>query len=240
MNLVLLKHFSFDDESALISWATRNGHSASVLYPPELTIYPEPDTFDMLIILGGPMSVYEEAQYPWLKPEKQFVKRAMEQHKKVLGICLGAQMIAELAGGRVYRHAHKEIGWHRVERTGQSHGLFPLPDTFTSFQWHGDVFELPEGAVHLARSAACPHQAFALGPHILGVQFHLETSPACIESMLKHWSAELIEGPYIQSAADIRSGLSRSEASAGLLHRILDRLGAIQSRQSFTSRIVPS
>ncbi|WP_027091317.1 type 1 glutamine amidotransferase [Cohnella thermotolerans] len=231
MRILMLKHFSFDDESAIAGWAERKGHPYTLIEPPEQGTLPDLDSFDLLIILGGPMSVYEESRYPWLVREKRFIRSAAGAGKAVLGICLGGQLLAETLGGSVYRNVHKEIGFHPIGRTAIKHPLFEgMPERFHSYQWHGDAFELPPGAERLAYSDACPNQAFAYGPNILGLQFHLETTPACIEEMLHRWSDELKEAPYIQDAGRIREQLARTRDSHAMLHGILDnfeKVGAL-------------
>ncbi|WP_336743603.1 type 1 glutamine amidotransferase [Paenibacillus sp. y28] len=195
-----------------------------VHYVPEEPHLPPLNSFDVLVILGGPMSVYQENEFGWLIEEKQLVQKAMQAGKKVLGICFGAQMLAELLGGRVYRNEWKEIGWHEVVRTGYPHPFLKgLPERFYSYQWHGDCFDLPEGAVHLASSEACRNQAFAYGEHVLALQFHLETSPECIAEMLRRWGGELTEGPFVQEAEHIRGQISRSGDSMQYLHGILNQ-----------------
>ncbi|TBL72708.1 type 1 glutamine amidotransferase [Paenibacillus thalictri] len=224
MRVLLLRHFRFDDTSAIISWIRKNHYIETMLHPAEDDPLPELDTLDMLIVLGGPMSAYDEAGHPWLREEKQFIKAAVEAGKKVLGICLGAQLMAEALGGKVYRNTQKEIGWHPVHRTEAEHPLFDgIPVQFHSFQWHGDCFDLPPDALPLAYSAACQTQAFAYGKHALGLQFHLETTPACMETMLEKWTAELVDAPYIQKAGQILAQASRSEESHRMLSGILDR-----------------
>ncbi|WP_019006900.1 type 1 glutamine amidotransferase [Cohnella laeviribosi] len=223
MRLLLLKHFSFDDESAIVRWAEAKRFPYAVMDPSGGGPFPDMAAFDLLIVMGGPMSVYEESEYPWLRPEKTFIRQAIASGKAILGICLGGQMLAELLGGRVYRNKQKEIGFHPIERTDKTHPLLDgLPNRFYSFQWHGDAFDLPAGAVRLAFSEACANQAFAFGPHILGLQFHLETTAACMEAMLKRWSDQIRPAPYIQTAEQIRAQAERIEASHRMLHRILD------------------
>ncbi|MBD2867165.1 type 1 glutamine amidotransferase [Paenibacillus arenilitoris] len=227
MNILAFRHFDFDDDHAFAAWAAGEGHVWTVRDPSQGVDGDWlPDT-DLLIILGGPMSVYQESDHPWLIEEKAFVRQAMARGTKVLGICLGAQMVAELLGGEVYRNGQKEIGWHEVKRTAENHPwLADLPESFYSFQWHGDTFRLPEGAKLLACSEACAIQAFSYGDHVMGVQFHLETSPACIDTMLEKWRGELTDGPYIQSAEQIRGGYGRSGASWEMLRGILSRIGS--------------
>ncbi|MFC5700802.1 type 1 glutamine amidotransferase [Cohnella faecalis] len=229
MNIKVFKHFSFDDTGAFERWASHNGHTLDILDPAEGVRAEWLDGLDLLIILGGPMSVYEEELYPWLIEEKRFVGQAIELEKKILGICLGAQMLADVLGSKVYRHPCKEIGWHPINRSEDRHPwLAGLPERFHSFQWHGDTFELPTGATRLAGSDACSQQAFAYGDRVLGLQFHLETSPACMEVMLDRWADQLTDEPCIQSAERIRAETARSDASLRMLHGILDRI-ALQS-----------
>ncbi len=223
MRIAALRHYAFDDNYAFASWAHNEGHQLTMYDVAEGAALPSLNDFDLLVICGGPMSVYEESGYPWLREEKRLVRQAMDTGKFVLGICFGAQMLAELLGSPVYRNAHKEIGWHAVERTSEGHPCFEgMPGQFVSFQWHGDTFALPEGARLLARSEACGVQAFAFGERLLGLQFHLETTPVCLEQMLANWSNELVDGPYIQSAERIRGEAERSRQSIAWLHRILD------------------
>jgi len=224
LRLLLLKHFDFDDASAILTWAKQKGHDYEIIFVPEAPVMPDLSCFDCLILLGGPMSVYEEDRYDWLRPEKDYVHTAIEAGKMVLGICLGAQILAEILGGKVYRKEHKEIGWHLIQCTGAQHFLMNgLPDTFYSFQWHGDYIDAPEGATILAYSEACPVQAFSYGQRVLGLQFHLETTISCLVTMLERWTHDLQPAPYVQSADLIRRGAIRCEDSAGMLAQILER-----------------
>ncbi|MDF2963350.1 MAG: glutamine amidotransferase [Paenibacillus sp.] len=223
MRLLLLKHFVFDDPLFITTWADQKGYSVTAMYPPDTFTAPSLDSFDLLIILGGPMSAYQESEFPWLTDEKSFIKSAVAYGKKVLGICLGAQMLAEVVGGRVYRNSHKEIGWHPVVRNGIQHPLFSgIPDTFHSFHWHGDCFDIPDEAIPLAYSEACRIQAFAYGERALGLQFHLETTPSCMNTMLARWQHEIIEAPYIQSPRLILEQSGRSKISSEMLHQVLN------------------
>jgi len=159
------------------------------------------DLFDWLIILGGPMNVYEEDRYPWLADEKRFIEKAVRQEKRVLGICLGAQLIADVLGARVKRNRDKEIGWFPVLQieTGPRSNLFEyLPGTFLTFHWHGDTFDLPAGAILAARSEGCDHQAFVYGDRVVGLQFHLETTREGVEKLLRNCSADMTEGKFVQ------------------------------------------
>ncbi|WP_307719409.1 type 1 glutamine amidotransferase [Paenibacillus xylaniclasticus] len=227
VKVLAFKHYDFDDPTAFEQWAEQNGHQLRITDPAcGINIAWLADT-DLLIICGGPMSAYDDDKYEWLREEKAFIRKAVEQGIKILGICLGAQMLAEILGGKAYRHSVKEIGWHLISRTEDSHPWTSwMPDQFFSFQWHGDTFELPPGARWLARSEACGHQAFAWGDRVVGLQFHLETTPSCIEQMMDKWADEMVDAPYIHSAERIRAGYSRSEESFRMLHTMLDQIAA--------------
>ena len=164
-----------------------------------------------LIILGGPMSAHEEERYPFLKWEKTIIRTALKEGVPVLGVCLGAQLIAAATGAAVYRGNFKEIGWHPISVTpeGQMDSLLGyLPERPTVFQWHGDGFDLPAGAHRLASSVYYENQAFRIGRHVYGLQFHLEVTPAMIERWMEEHSKELAQVPYISPdkiRADTRS-----------------------------------
>jgi GMP synthase (glutamine-hydrolysing) len=148
---------------------------------------PEIDRYNGLVVLGGPMNVDDCERYPHLAVEAELIQQAIEQGIPVLGICLGAQLIAKALGARVHANGGKEIGWCDVAPTSAAKDD-PLFSDFAEmekiFQWHGDVFELPAGAVHLASSRRCPYQAFRYGTNVYGLQFHLEVDAPLIERWL--------------------------------------------------------
>jgi len=149
---------------------------------------PNVDKYDGLIILGGPMCLDQVESHPHLQTEIEAVRQAMQLHMPVLGICLGAQLIAAAVGARVYKNPVKEIGWYDVTPTeaGQSDPLFSkFAGTERIFQWHGDTFDIPHGAVNLATSPDCINQAFRWGDRTYGLQFHLEVDAALIHRWLK-------------------------------------------------------
>jgi len=163
------------------------------LRPLEVPLYePSPPTIDWgraaaLVVMGGPMNVDQTDRYPFLAEEVDWIKSAIDRQLPVLGVCLGSQLIAKALGARVYPGREKEIGWYPIELTSRAVGdpLFgPLPTRPTVFQWHGDTFDLPEGAELLATSEACAHQAFRHGEHVYALQFHVEVTGEIIESWL--------------------------------------------------------
>lgn len=153
-----------------------------------------------LIVLGGPMSVEDEAIYPFLRWEKRIIQAAIDEGVAILGVCLGAQLIASTLGTSVYQGPVKEIGWSSVSITphGQVDSLLGyLPENATVFQWHSDGFHLPSGAIRLASSINFENQAFRIGKTIYGLQFHLEVTPRMIERWIDERSKDLARAPYI-------------------------------------------
>lgn len=213
MKIHCLQHLKNDTLGNIGTWVSMKGHRLTKTLLYEKPVFPEPEEFDMLLIMGGTMSVYQEEEFPWLRPEKKFVKEAIDTGKPVLGSCFGAQLIAEVLGGKVTRNRFKEIGWYRVKALAGENasnkekilselpsGLFP---EFTAFMWHGDTFEIPAGAVRLFESEACNNQGFIHGENILGLQFHPEADRQWIGNLIEDSGHELVEGKYIQSKEQI-------------------------------------
>lgn len=149
---------------------------------------PNLDGYHGLVVLGGPMNVDQVADHPHLTTEVELIQQAIERDMPVLGICLGAQLTARALGASVRANPEKEIGWVDVELTEAGRGddvLGVFQERERIFQWHGDTFEIPAGAVHLAKSAACANQAFRFGSRVYGLQFHLEVDHALIERWLR-------------------------------------------------------
>jgi GMP synthase-like glutamine amidotransferase len=228
MRIHYLQHVPFEDPAGIFDWAATRGHTMSGTRLFDQHALPRPDSFDLLVVMGGPMGVSDVDEHPWLADEKRFLAAAFDAGAKAVGICLGAQLLAEALGARVYRHTCKEIGWFDVQRTPASAWcpLFDgLPEHFTAFHWHGDTFDLPAGAIHLAASAACASQAFSYEGRVIGLQFHLESTLESIARLCAHCSEELAAGPYIQSADAMFAAAERGcAATAPLMGRILDAL----------------
>ncbi|MHC1729836.1 MAG: type 1 glutamine amidotransferase [Syntrophobacteraceae bacterium] len=207
MRLHYIQHVAFEGLANIEGWARDLGWEISCTQLYRMEKLPDPEELDWLVVLGGPMNIYEEKEYSWLTAEKKFIAQAIKKNKIVLGICLGAQLIADVLGGRVVRNRHKEIGWFPVtvwEDGRNSHLFRGFPDEFLAFHWHGDTFSLPPGAAMLAESEACPAQAFSFNSgRVLGLQFHLESSAASVRSLIQNCSDELVEGKYIQGPDDI-------------------------------------
>ncbi|MBI2864666.1 MAG: type 1 glutamine amidotransferase [Chloroflexi bacterium] len=227
MRLHCLQHAAFEGPANIATWARARGHvvSASSFFAGEGL--PDIGAFDWLVVMGGPMSVYEEKEYPWLLAEKKLVHEAIAAGKAVLGVCLGAQIVAEVLGAAVYKNVYKEIGWHPVSLTPEARGssvFRGLPERFTAFHWHGDTFDLPAGCIRLAESEACRNQAFQHGKGVVGLQFHLESSPESVKLLVQNCRDEIVPGRYIQSAEDMLSTASRLQDLGNILGTFLDNI----------------
>lgn len=186
MNVLILKHVENEGPGLVEDYLIEKDISYQILDLSLSPCLPKPDRFSHIIILGGPMNVYEEEQYPFLKDEDLFIKEAIQRGKFILGICLGAQLISKALGAKVFKAPTKEIGWYEVSLTGwglQDPLFFNLPRTFPVFQWHEDTFEIPKSARLMATSTTVSHQAFQYGEKVYGLQFHLEVT----EEMIQEW-----------------------------------------------------
>ncbi len=184
----------------------------------------DPGAFAGVIAMGGPMGVYEEDRYPWLREEDRLLKEALARDQPTLGICLGSQLIAKAAGARVAPGPEKEIGWYRLTLTADAKAdlLFAgFPPTFDAFEWHGDVFDLPEKTVPLAASARYPHQAFRLGRRVYGLLFHLEVTAQMVRVMTETFKYELVPLGGPSRATAILADLDRRGPTLNALARRL-------------------
>lgn len=206
MRIHYLQHVPFEGLASIEHWLTKKDHilSATKFYNGDSL--PSVDDLDWLIVMGGPMNVYEDDKYPWLTLEKHFIEEAIKKNKIVIGICLGSQLIADVLGSKVYKGQEKEIGWYPIKMTteAQSYPVFAsLPANFTVFNWHGDTFNLPPGAVRLASSEVCANQAFIYGDRVLGLQFHLESTQDSVRQIIDNCASELVTGKYIQKPKEM-------------------------------------
>jgi len=226
MRIACLQHAAFEGPGVIGPWARAREFPLRTLrlfanQPP-----PALDSFDLLVVLGGPMSVSDEASFQWLRGEKQWIRSAVEQGKRVLGICLGAQLIASVLGARVFANREREIGWWPVEQVpgARPHaGFSPLPPRFEALHWHGETFDLPDGASWLARSDGCAHQAFAIGDRVLGLQFHLESTPESVDALIQNCPGDLEAGPFVQDPHAMISAGEQFQESNRLMAMLLDR-----------------
>lgn len=224
LNFHYLQHVSFEYPGYIEDWIKINGHklTGTKLYLNEKL--PNHDEYDALIIMGGPMGVYDEDKYSWLVSEKKFVKEAITLQKKIIGICLGSQLLADSMGARVYPNREKEIGFFPVSFRSNNNTFFEhLPDSGIAFHWHSDTYDLPDGAKLLASSETCTNQAFLSGNNILGLQFHFEITESLIQGLLKHCKNDLNSQKYVQSENDIIKGFKYIPACNLLLEKLLNK-----------------
>jgi GMP synthase-like glutamine amidotransferase len=192
--ILIIKHIDIEGPETIGEYFKSQGYSLKVIdlslgdsLPADLA------NIEAVVVLGGPMNVYEEDKYPFLKEENIFIKKVLKKRIPYLGICLGAQLLAKACGAKVTQSPVKEIGWFKVELTeeGKKDSFFTgLSDKINVFQWHGDTFAIPDGGKWLGRAKGCVHQAFKVGPNAYGVQFHFEIT----DKSIKDWSSAYFKG----------------------------------------------
>ena len=224
MNIHYLQHVPYEDPGSIAEWAQARGHALSGTHVYKETLPAGLEAIDWLIIMGGPMDVYDEAHYPWLADEKRFIKASIAAHRPVLGICLGAQLIAASLAARVRLDACREIGWFPVDFTdqGRQHPVFTgMAASIEAFHWHSDTFDIPTGAVRAASSRACSNQAFVYKQRVVGLQFHLETTAHGVEQLIEQCGT-----PGSPESRDMVSDPRRFDALRGPMWRLLDNLNS--------------
>jgi len=206
LRIHILQHVPFEGPDYLERWVRARRHRLTETHFYRNDPLPQVDDIDWLIVMGGPMGVHDGGEFPWLKEERLFIEHAVRREKAVLGICLGAQLVAAALGANVYRNRFSEIGWLPVELTdeGRRCAIFEgFPKHIQVFQWHNDTFDLPAGAVSIARSKGCGCQAFLYGVRVLGLQFHFELTQKGLREFLKNVPGAVPEGPYVQDPRDM-------------------------------------
>ena len=227
MRLHYLQHVPFEGLGYIESWSAAAGFSITVSRMYAGDWLPPVDEIDWLVIMGGPMNVYQEIDFPWLKKEKTFIERSIEKDKTILGICLGAQLIADVLGAAVKPNYYKEIGWFPVYK---SDFIAPpplasvFPDAIDVLHWHGDTFDLPAGAYHLASSRACKHQAFIYGHQVVGLQFHLETTAAGLRQLFDQFANEIDDSPFVQQPKKMLAEPQRFARANQAMKLLLDAM----------------
>ena len=229
VNIQYLQHAAGEGPGQIANWAAANGHKLNGTQWYRGDAAPEAASIDFLVIMGGGMNVYQYRNHPWLVAEKTLIAEVIGQGKPVLGVCLGAQLIADVMGGRVYQNPEFEIGWFPI-RTLDAVRQHPLvchfPAEFTALHWHGDTFDLPAGATLLASTEACANQAFVCEGNVVGLQFHIEVRPEDVRSFVQGETAPLPEGKYVQSFEEILAGDRHMPTVHRLLAEVLDAMTA--------------
>ena len=228
-----LQHVAYETSGIIQYWAEMGGHQFTTTLIPERARFPATKDFDWLIVLGGPMSVNEENEFPWIKPEMELVDKAIKEGKIVIGICFGAQLIAKVLGAKVSLNRLKEIGWLPVQLTNkvkESDLFTAFPEEFKAFQWHTETFDIPYNAVPFAKSTGCANQGFIYKDRVVGVQFHLEVISSTVLEMIENNRTDLDKGKYVQSETEIITGIPNSKDCNDLMEELLNRLEDIQKK----------
>jgi GMP synthase-like glutamine amidotransferase len=224
MRIAILQHADHEGPGEIGAWARERGHEVRVTHLYRDEPPPALDSFDLLVVMGGEMNVYQYRDYPWLLPERRLIASALAAGRRVVGICLGAQLIADALGARVTQNPEYELGWFPVDSTPEGRRLFPsLPEKPTVLHWHGDTFELPAGATPLAASPACPNQGFAVPGQCLALQFHFEADAELAATMVQGQEPNWPAGRFVQSGEEIRRAAAAHHAeNRRILHGMLD------------------
>lgn len=203
MHIHFILHADFEKPGSIDSWVTKKGYTSSTTSPYKGELLPSNDNFDFLIIMGGPQSPTNLIEFPYLKDEIGFTKKAIEKNKSILGICLGAQIIGEALGAKTDRSPHKEVGAFPISLTpdGLHDPIFKhFPKQFEAMHWHNDMPGVPNGAIILAESLGCPRQVVRYSDKIYGLQCHLEMTPELVKGMLDHCKEDLQPSLYTQKS----------------------------------------
>ena len=225
-----LQYVAFEGPGYIETWAKQHGYPLTFTKFYAHQLLPDIQSLDWLVIMGGPMGVYDEHQYPWLKAEKAFIDTAIRENKTVIGICLGAQLVAEVLGAKVYANKKKEIGWFPVFLREQSHHnqlLKGFPKALPVLHWHGDTFDLPQNATHLMQTSICPNQAFLYQNKVLGLQFHMESTSDTLKEMVENCRQEIIPDEFVQTEQEILNGFDLCRQTNYYLNNILDRKSVV-------------
>ncbi len=227
MRTHIFQHVSYEGIGCIKNWLKSKNYPVSFTNFYQNFQLPELSDFDFLIVMGGPMSIDDDEKYPWLKKEKMFIREAIEKNKKVLGICLGSQLIANALGSKIYKNKYKEIGWFPVQfnEEAKKHPYFNfMPDKLNVFHWHNDTFNLPENATRIAESTACKNQAFVYKKNVIALQFHSEMTPHSIKTLCEAGKNELKKDMYVQTREEILNKIDNTKINNKLLFELLNRL----------------
>jgi GMP synthase-like glutamine amidotransferase len=222
----VFQHVPYETPDLIVGWAnSRNIELKTIKFWLSETVIPSASKIDELIVMGGPMNVDDVKEFPWLKSEIETISVLISQKKKVLGICLGAQLIAKAAGAAVYKNTRPEIGWFPIVLDSQKPYWFKdFSPEETVFHWHGDTFDLPKDATNFASSRTTTHQAFYIAEHVLGLQFHIEVSGNGVlefEEFLEKDCEKYAREMFVQDVAEIKLRSSQYNKTKHL-HGVLD------------------
>jgi GMP synthase-like glutamine amidotransferase len=224
MRIHCIRHEPFEGLAVINNWIKQNHHLLSFTHIYKNEVFPSIEEFDLLIIMGGTASVYAKESFPWLIEEKKFIQKAINHNKKILGICLGAQLLADALESKVYKAVHKEIGWFPVKfNISELKFLNFLPDYLEVFHWHGDTFDIPQGAIRIGSTEIIRNQGFVYGKNIIALQFHCEMNTEQLIQIIEASGSELSRGgEYIQAADIIMAQQGLLPSNNQLMFDLLD------------------
>ena len=220
-------HVPFEGPGIIANWIKKKNHHLEYTRFYQEDPLPEVSEVDMLVIMGGTMNVFDFHIHPWMQDEIDWVTGFMDTGKPVLGICLGAQIIASALGVDVYPGKEREIGWHNLQflpSLGDFRIWKDLPVARKVFHWHGDTFPIPAGATRIASSKAFPNQGFIYNNRVLALQFHLEVTPDSVKALVDNCRDELVPGTYIQTEEEIMAEEKYYHTNQELMFPLLDYL----------------
>jgi GMP synthase (glutamine-hydrolysing) len=227
INIQCLMHVPYEGPGIITEWIGQKNHHLKYTRFYKGDSLPDPSDVDLLLIMGGPMNVFDFHVHPWMQDEIEWVSDFINTSKPVLGICLGAQIIAASLGVEVYPGKQKEIGWHNLQflpSLGDYKIWNELPATRKVFHWHGDTFPIPKGATGIASSHAFPNQGFIFDSKVFALQFHLEVTPESVKELVENCRSELISDTYIQTEEEILGEEKYYHTNQELMFQLLDYL----------------
>ena len=224
MRIHYLKHVPFEGLGSIENILVAKGCEISRTCMYQDQSLPSIHDIDALFVMGGPMGVHDDDQYPWLSLEKEFIESVLQREIPTMGVCLGAQLLAHVLGAKVKKNTYEEIGWFPVKRTKglQDHRVNGLPVQFDALHWHGDTFEIPDGSSNFIVSDGCANQAFVYGENVLGLQFHLEMLPSNVEAIYQECGNTEKSGTYIQSLTEMLEPAEKFQQANNILEHMVD------------------
>lgn len=215
MKIQVIQHSPINTLGTIEEYAKMRNYFVELTRFYEVKTPPEIGSFDLLIIMGGPMGVYNYRDHPWLRNEKEFIKQTVDAGKPVVGICLGAQLLADILGAQVYENKYMEMGWFPIKviskvtsqkdksQKEETEFLKGLPEEITVFHWHSQTFDLPSGALQLYESEGCKNQGFIYRNKVVALQFHPEVTEERIESLIERFGNLMGDGPFVQDKKEM-------------------------------------
>ena len=226
MKILAIQHDAADPPAAAGEIVERLGHELNVIRMDHRDPIPDSVDADLLMTFGGGVSLSGNETPDWVANEQELIRKYIDADQRVLGICLGGQMIATALGETVHRNKHVELGWHAVSKTDDANRQYDwLPESAMVLHWHQDTFTIPTGATHLFRSDGCENQGFAIGDRIFALQFHLEANERTVRTFDLVSPLRKRTGPHIQSEQQVLDGIDvYLPQQTAILERLLKHL----------------